>query len=143
ERALSTVKFADRFYREPGNDGFEAVIDAVAKDLREAGYGSVDGLEIEIVSTPMKSPAWTPHSARLTLVDGGKEQVLHSFGAPEDRDRTMLPRNAPSADVEGRIVTALDAVVPGSVLLVDTPLRKALLEDAQQRGAAAVLSSDL
>jgi hypothetical protein len=144
ERAFATTAFADRWYREPANEGFEAVVDEVEKGLREAGFGSADGFEIEIVSTPMKSPAWTPRSARLSLVTGGAaERVLHSFDAPEDRDRTILPRNAPAADVEGRLVTALDGVESGCVLLVDTPLQSKLLEDAKTRGAVLVLSSSL
>jgi hypothetical protein len=95
----------------------------------------------------MKSPAWTPVSARLSLVFGDslhndKERVLHAFSAPEDRDRTMLPKNAPSADVEGRLVTSLEAVEQGCVLLTDGSLGK-VMQDAKARGAVLVLSSAL
>src|SRR5437868_5328413 len=34
ERAMETATFADRFYREPANEGYDAVIDRVAGELR-------------------------------------------------------------------------------------------------------------
>ena len=143
ERALATAAFADRWYREPANDGFEAVIDALVEDLRAAGYGRDAGLTLEVLETPMSAPSWTPRSARLALVTAGGERVLHEFSSPEERDRTMLPRNAPAADVEGRLVTALDAVEPGCVLLVEARLSRELLRDAHERGAVLVVSSEL
>jgi hypothetical protein len=143
ERAFATTAFADRFYREPANDGFEAVIDHVVSELRVAGFGAGESLTLEVLETPLEAPAWTPRSARLELVGRHSSKVLHALNAPEDRDRTMLPCNAPSADVEGRVVTTLDAVEPGCVLLVDTGLRSKLLENARSKGAVLVLSSDL
>lgn len=143
ERALATAAYADRYYREPGNEGFDAVIDHLESELRSAGYGADPRSTLAVIETPMESPAWTPRSARLELVADAGVRVLHSFAAPEDRDRTMLPRNAPAARVEGPLATALDAVVPGSVLLVDAPLRAQLLADARARGAVLVLSADL
>ena len=143
-RAMETVVLADRYYREPGNEGYEAVIDHVHDALRQAGYGARDGLRLEVLETPMKSPAWTPRRARLELrTDGDPPRVLHEFSRPEDRDRTMLPANAPSADVEGPLVYVLDAVQKGSVLATDAPLSRELLRSAEERGAAAVLSSAL
>ncbi|MDZ4773176.1 MAG: M28 family peptidase [Planctomycetota bacterium] len=143
ERALETTAFADRFYREPANDGFEAVIDHVATELGAVGFGASDALTLEVLETPLKTPSWTPKSARLELVGAPSARVLHSFSKPEDRDRTMLPCNAPSADVEGRLVTTLDAVEAGCVLLADTGLRGKLLEDARAKGAVLVIASDL
>src|SRR5436190_15618733 len=144
ENALSTTAFADRYYREPGNDGFEAVIDHVVNDLRAAGFGASDGKTLEVLETPMKTPAWTPKSARLELVGAKSNRVLHYFSKPEDRDRTMLPRNAPSAaGVEGRLVTTLDALEAGCVLLSDTAFDTKLLTEAKERGAVLVIASDL
>jgi hypothetical protein len=143
-RAMETVVFADRYYREPGNEGYEAVIDHVEAELRQAGYGARDPLRLEVLETPMKSPAWTPRRARLELrVEGDEPRVLHEFSKPEDRDRTMLPANAPSANVEGPLVYVLDAVQQGSVLATDAPLSRQLLRSAEEKGAVAVLSSAL
>jgi hypothetical protein len=144
ENALATTAFADRYYREPANDGFEAVIDHVVSELRAAGYGASDGKTLEVLETPLKTPAWTPKSARLELVGQKSSRVLHSFSKPEDRDRTMLPCNAPStAGVEGRLVTALDALEPGCVLLADAALSTKLLTEAKERGAVLVIAADL
>lgn len=143
ERALATTAFADRYYREPGNEGFEAVVDHVVTELRAAGFGAEERLELGVIETPLRTPAWTPRNARLVLEGATGEEVLHAFETPEARDRTMLPRNAPSADVAGRVVLALDAVADGTVLLVDAPLTKKLLESARGAGAVLVLSSDL
>ncbi|MBL8859111.1 MAG: M28 family peptidase [Planctomycetes bacterium] len=143
ERAFATTAFADRFYREPANDGFEAVVDHVVAELRAAGYGASAALTLEVIETPLNSPAWTPLSARLELVSAQSTRVLHAFSDGADRDRVMLPRNAPSAHVEGRLVTALDAVESGCVLLISGPLRTKVLEAARAQGAVLVLSSDL
>lgn len=150
EAAFATTRFADGFYRAPANDGYEAVLDHVIQRLSDAGFAApaagadASKLRLDVVVTPRTTPAWTPLSARLvTLGADGREQVLHAFDEPAGADRTMLPVNAPSADVEGDLVVALDRVVAGSVLLVDGPLGRALLADAGQRGAVLVLSSDL
>jgi aminopeptidase YwaD len=144
ERALATTAFMDRWYREPGNDGFEAVLDDLHAKLSAAGYGRDEGLELEWIVTPLETKAWTPLSARLAVVEpNGKERVLHAFERSEDRDRTMLPVNAPSAEVEGTLVTRLEDVVAGSVLLTDGPLGGDVLRDAQAQGAALVIAADL
>lgn len=144
ERALETTAFADRFYREPANDGFEAVVDRVVADLRAAGFGTNERLLLEVIETPLDDPSWTPVSGSLVLVaDGKPERSLHAFKAPEDRDRTMLPRNAPTAHVEGRVVESIDAIEPGCVLLTAQGLRSKLLDEARAKGAVLVMSSEL
>jgi hypothetical protein len=143
-RAMETVVLADRYYREPGNEGYETVLDHVRTELSEAGYGAREGLRLEVFETPMRSPAWTPRRARLELlVDGDDPRVLHQLANPEDRDRTMLPANAPSASVEGPLVLEIGKVGQGSVLATESPLSSQLLARAAGLGAAAVLSSAL
>lgn len=143
DAALEVAAFADRWYRAPGNEGFEATLDELERRLREAGYGAADGLELRVIETPMRSPAWTPRSARLALVRDGKETVLHAFDVPEGRDRTLLPVGAPSADVEGRVVTRLADCAPGTVLLLEGGLRPDVLRDAAAKGAVLAIASDL
>lgn len=144
ERAMQTVAFADRFYREPGNEGFEAVLDHLAAALKEAGFGAEEGFELEFIETPMQRPAWTPRRARLALaVPGAADLVLHTFEKSEDRDRTMLPRNAPSAKVEGDVVFQVDDLAPGAILVTDKSLTSGLLRRAKERGAVAAFSSSL
>ncbi|MEO6710571.1 MAG: hypothetical protein ABI054_01505, partial [Planctomycetota bacterium] len=119
ERAMATVRFVDSFYRSPGNDGFEASLDHVEAALREAGFGTRQELLLEVISTPLGSPAWTPISARLELTSQGKSRVLHSFDTPGGADRTMLPVGAPSGSAQGRPVFGLDELEPGTILVVD------------------------
>jgi len=155
ERAMETVRFADGYYRAPGNDGYEAVIDFVEARLREAGYGSTEGFEVGILESPLTArgpqrdqrlpaPAWTPRSARIVLHrEGDPDLVLHEFAAPGDVDRVMLPINAPAADVRGPLAFSLDELGPGEVLVTDAPPRLTVLLRAQAKGAVAVLSSYL
>jgi hypothetical protein len=143
DAAFEVTSFADRWYRAPGNEGFEATLNELEQRLRAAGFGTREGLELRVIETPMASLAWTPRSARLAIVRGGEETVLHEFDAPEDRDRTLLPVGAPSATVEGRLVTRLEDCAPGTVLLSDEGLRPQLLRDAAARGASLVIASDL
>ncbi|MCY2960369.1 MAG: M28 family peptidase [Planctomycetota bacterium] len=143
EAAFEVTTFADRWYRAPGNEGFEATLTELERRLRAAGFGAQDGLELRVIETPMRSPAWTPRSARLALVRDGVEEVLHEFSATGDRDRTMLPTGAPSADVGGRLVTRVEDCAPGTVLLLDSGLRPDVLRAAAAKGAVLAIASDL
>jgi len=143
EDALQVTTYADRWYRAPGNEGFEATLAELERRLRQAGFGTVDGLELRVIETPMRSPAWTPRSAQLVLRRGDDEQVLHAFAEPHDRDRTMLPVGAPSADVAGRVVTRLEDCAPGTVLLLEGGFRGDTLRRAAAQGAVLAIASDL
>jgi len=144
DRALDTARFADRYYREPGNEGFDAVIDHVRTELEQIGYGRREGLRLEVIETPMKAPAWTPRSARIVLRRAGaSDRILHEFARPEDRDRTMLPKNAPSARVEGPVALGIDRAAAGSVVVTADPPSRELLARARDAGAACVLSAAL
>lgn len=144
DAALERVRFVDRWYRAPGNDGFEASLDHVAAALREVGFGGDDErLELRFLETPLDHPAWTPRSARIALRGGaGEATVLHAFEGPEGVDRCVLPMNAPSCDVTGTVVLSLDELRPGQVLVTEAPL-PAVLGRARAKGAAAVLSASL
>jgi hypothetical protein len=142
-RAEVTLVFTDGFYREPANEGFEAVLEHLAGELRAAGYGREEGLELEFLTSEEPVSAWTPRSARLTRVAAdGSEEVLLSFAERRDEYRAMLPANAPAADVSGPAVFSLADVSEGSILVTDASLRQ-VLRRAQKRGAAAVLSCSL
>jgi len=143
ERALQLVEFVDRFWREPGNDGYEAVLARLKEELAGLRFGEDPTRTLQWIETPQKDPAWTPLSGKLTLRTQSGERVLHAFDTPEGRDRLMLPKNAPSAEVEGPIALALEDVQPGSLLVLEGRAGRKLLEDARARGAAAVLSASL
>ncbi len=143
QAAMTTVAFADRYYREPGNDGFEATIDHLLGKLEDRGFGTQDGYELRVIETELSHPAWTPVRAALTLIFANSAtQELHQFCDGDDKDRTMLPANAPAASVEGAIARTLDELDAGEFLVTDRPLGS-VLGEADKRGAAAVLSSYL
>ena len=62
--ARGLLAFVDGFYRAPANDGYEAVLDRLAADLREVGFGSQPGLELRFeVDVPSgRSSSATPSS---------------------------------------------------------------------------------
>jgi hypothetical protein len=155
KRAMASVEFIDGFYRAPGNDGYNAVLDHLAKELRAAGYGTNPRLEIEEIESEItqtglssrereKIKAWTPLGGRVALRSSdGAETVLHEFSSPEARDRVMLPVYTPAAKVEGKIVFSLEEVEPGSVLVMEAAPRTSVLTRARSLGAIAVVSASL
>lgn len=144
ERVMETVAFADQYYRSPANDGYDAVMAHIEAHLRELGFGSEEGFELDVVESEMEHPAWTPISASLALVvPDGEPRVLHSLEHSEDRDRVMLLEHCPSAKVSGEAVLALDEVIHGKILLTEAPISPFLLRRARMRGAAAVISGSL
>ncbi len=144
DRAMADATFADRFYRTPGGEGYDATLDHFAERLRQAGFGVEEGLELTFFESELEQPSWTPKSARLALARGeDEEDVLHSFEKCEDVDRVMLPMFAPSADVGGPPVFSLGEVTSGSVLVTEARTNASLIQRASERGAVAILSSAL
>jgi hypothetical protein len=142
ERAMASVRFADGFFRAPASPGYDAVLDHIEAELRQAGFGSDPRLVLEILQHSAPGPAWTPKSARLTLFVERSEVVLHAFDAADDRERTMLPVHSPSADVSGRVTLSLVDLKPGDVFVTDAGARQ-VLERARSAGAVAVVSASL
>lgn len=152
-RTKELLSFIDRYYRAPGNDGYQAVLDRVAASLREAGFGTSEGFELTVIETPLEArgpergvrvpaPAWTPLGGRVSLIGAaGARRELHSFAKPEARDRTMLPVNCPSCRIEGEIALSLDGLGEGEVLVTDAEPLTSLVQRAEKAGAAAVVSS--
>ena len=140
EGAQELAAFVDGFYREPGNEGYEAVMDRVEKTLREAGFGRLPGLEIEQLVEPLGHQAWTPREGSIELVTAkGKERLL-GFDARDDRARTMLPSYSPSCDVQGEVCLDPAQLKAGQILVSDQPLGR-VSRNARSQGAAAVFSS--
>lgn len=145
-RALELARFVDGFYREPGNDGFEAVLTRVETELRAAGFGASDasgaGLELEWLATEPRT-AWTPLAAKLESLEGDTRATLLAFDSPADAARTMLPANAPACDVAGEACFALEEARAGSILVLERPIGGADLERAKASGVVAVLAAGL
>ncbi len=143
-RAMETVAFMDERVRTPGSPQYDEVLDRVAADLEAAGFGSHARFELEFHESTMDAPAWIPRRARVALaLEEGGERVLHEFSRSADVDRVMLPRNAPSCDVRAKVAFSLDELHEGEVLVTRTSLRPDLVQRAQRKGAAAVVSAAL
>lgn len=144
ERAVESLEFADRFYRAPASDGYEAVFAHVRERLAASGFGRADGFELEEIVVDPDFDAWTPRGARAALVGAdGTRTVLHAFDDPNDVDRMMLAVGAPAGEACGRAVFELDEVEEGTVLVIDSPATYDILRRARMRGAVAVFSASL
>ncbi len=140
DRALEHIAFVDRFYREPGNEGFEAVVDRVIETLKEKGFGRSPTRTLEVIET-RQTDGWSPVSARLSVIDEtGQVSSLLAFDQEDDRNRTMLPTGAPSGKAEGRVVFSLDEVEAGTMLITGDTLGR-ITRRAQAAGAVAILSA--
>lgn len=142
KRAMTTVAFADRYYRCAANPGFDAVLDRIVTNLRAVGFGKDPRLELRVLEEPAAAPAWTAIEASLTLKSDGTTRTLHEFGPHDDRDRTMLPVNSPSAGVAGPIALSLRDLDPGEILVTEASARQVLTR-AREAGAAGVISASL
>ncbi len=83
-RARATTAFVGQFFRLPGNRGFDASIDTVVRLLGAAGYVEesrarpADRFTYRVESRPMRSPAWEPLAASITL--DGSTTPLQELG---------------------------------------------------------------
>ena len=151
QRAFRTVEYVQRFFRLPGNHGFDAGIDTVAALLRAAGYVREESapatarLVYRVESRPMATAAWTPIDARLTLV--GQTQPLQTLAT----NLNMIAINSgstPAGGLTANLVSvgagseadfaAVD--VTGKVVFSTGPARQ-VFPRAMQRGAIGVLNT--
>jgi len=142
DRAMDLATYIDGFYRTPGGEGYDKVLDRVGRELEAAGYGEVEGFTLRFIETPMITPAWTPRSASFEVhLPGCPPLPLHRFRSPGEADRVMLPVHAPAADVKGPLALKLEDVTEGSILVTSDGLGRRTINAARKRGAVAVLSS--
>lgn len=142
-RAVGAVAFAERFYRAPGSEGYEAVGEYVAEELRDAGYGVRDGLELDSFQVPLDAPGWNPERASLVLLTEGNAVTLHAFDSEASKERLLLPQGAPSCDLIAEVAFSLEDDLEGRILATETRMREDLLRRAQEHGAVGVLSASL
>ncbi len=141
-RAMETVAFLDERYRTAGSTGFDESLDLIEEQLRAAGFGTRPELELVIYESELEAPSWEGKSGSISMqtVQGG-EALLHSFSAPADLDRCLLPENAPSCDVNGAIALGLDSLQAGQILVTEASPRRDLLMRAKRKGAVALVSA--
>lgn len=150
-RAYRTVEYVQRFFRLPGNRGFDAAIDTVASLLRAAGYVREDSAPpsarfvYRIESRPMANPAWTPIGASLTIA--GRPKPLQQFST----NLNMIAINSGSTPEGGVTADVVDVGAGGSdqfaavdvkgKIALSTGDARAVYPRALQAGAIGVLNT--
>ncbi|KIA91316.1 peptidase M28 [Pedobacter kyungheensis] len=149
QNAYETTAFVEKYFRVPGNTGFNASIHQVESILKKAGFVAQQQNEFEapltyrIEKRAMKANTWEPVDASIAIV--GEQQPLISF----QTNRNMIPINCGSTPAGG--VTApvvyLEKTSPadlekmdlkGKILFSEShPSR--LLQAATKAGAIGVL----
>jgi Zn-dependent M28 family amino/carboxypeptidase len=151
DRAFRTVDYVQRFFRLPGNRGFDAAIDTVASLLRAAGYVREDSappnarLVYRVESRPMRDAAWTPVDARLTLA--GRTLPLQAFAT----NLNMIAINSGATPEGGVMADVVDvgAGADADFAKVDVKGRiafstgnaRAVFTRAMQKGAIGLLNT--
>jgi aminopeptidase YwaD len=101
KNAYETTSFVEKYFRVPGNTGFNASIHYVENILKKAGYVEEKTNEFDapltyrIEKRPMKRPTWEPVTASVNIV--GETQPLIAY----QTNRNMIPINCPSTPVGG------------------------------------------
>lgn len=105
--AFQTTAFVERYWRVPGNTGFNATIHRIASNLEEAGFvleseaKTNERLTYRIEKRAMKNNTWEPIGASLTML-GNEDKILEYSS-----NRNMIylnSRSTPSAGIVGEIV---------------------------------------
>ncbi|KLT65228.1 M28 family peptidase [Pedobacter sp. BMA] len=101
KQAYNTTAYVEKFFRVPGNTGFNASIHYVEQILKNAGFAKQKLNESEGVLTyriekrPMKNNTWEPVDARIDIE--GNPEPLISF----QTNRNMIPINCTSTPAGG------------------------------------------
>jgi len=150
-RAFETVAFLDQYARWPGNRGFDASIDQIARRLEQAGFvpqdkaRAGDRLTYRVERYPMNTPAWEPLGAEVRVAGAGAPVLEWRT------NRNMLATNSfatPASGVDAELVdagalsaTALDRLdVKGKIVMADGRIGQLFAEAVTKRGAIGVLA---
>lgn len=101
KNAYETTAFIEKYFRVPGNSGFNASIYYVENILKKAGFVAETQNELEapltyrIEKRPLKNNTWEPIDASVEIV--GEQQPLISFKT----NRNMIPINCKSTPLGG------------------------------------------
>ncbi|MCX2475706.1 M28 family peptidase [Pedobacter sp. MC2016-05] len=101
KNAYETTAFIEKYFRVPGNSGFNASIYYVENILKRAGFVAETQNELEapltyrIEKRPLKNNTWEPIDASVEIL--GEQQPLISFKT----NRNMIPINCKSTSLGG------------------------------------------
>ena len=151
DRAKDLVAYMGGWFRWPGNTAFDASIDRVVGQLRDAGYVNEDSaskgtrLTYRIEKRPIRGLAWDLQDASLTIV-GDKAPLLTMRS-----NLNMLAINSYSTPDSGVVAEVVDAgkgtpaeldraSVKGKIVLAEAGVGPLFSEAVQRRGAVGVLA---
>lgn len=156
-RAMDLVTFMDRFWREPGNTGFNASLDRIKADLLAGGFAgggeaSATRPRVWVEEYPNGGNGWEPVRFAMTILEGesGPSEVvfdpvvdyialcMNSFPTPPGGLTTRLVYAGEGSKAED--YASVD--VKGAVVLVDGGVRRAWQEAVRARGAAGIVSAE-
>ncbi len=93
-RMLQVVADLEGLRRETGNDDYERAIELIIARLQSHGFGTQDGLELQVHSQARTVPGWNARAARLELLPraGTKDTAvtLAAFQSSADAQRLLL-----------------------------------------------------
>jgi len=138
--AMATVEFASKYWRLPGNEGYDATLDRVAARVGSKRFDVAEG----------PSAGWDQSVGTLSLVRSGQpDQVILS----KARERLALAINsystngvieAPLVDVgRGQAADFEGKNVKGAVVIGDADLGGLFRQAVVQRGALGVISTSI
>lgn len=149
KNAYETTAFVEKYFRVPGNTGFNASIHYVENILKKAGFVEQKQHEFEapltyrIEKRAMKNSTWEPVDANIDII--GETKPLISYKT----NRNMIPINCGSTAAGGVIanVVFIEKIIPAEIEKMDlkgkilfsenSPSR--LLQIATKAGAIGVL----
>jgi len=156
-RAMEVVTFMDRYWRLPGNTGFEASIDHLKSGLLEAGFSAgtprpSSGAGVWVEEYPNGGNGWERVRADMTIVEAASGTTPEPVFDPVV-DYIALCMNSFSTAPEGLTAplvyvgsgtTAANyetVNVKGAVVLADGQMRVVWAQAVRQRGAIGVISA--
>lgn len=161
EAAMGHVRFMSRYWRLPGNDGFDLSIDRIEERLVASGFAvdrrgtrGADGpkaFPVRVHTYPNQGHGWDYSAGTLAIVhaDGSETPVLS-----KDRDLISLCINSFSTPAGGRVLRVIDVGrgdrpadyegkdLEDAIVLGDADAGR-LWREASTRGAAGVVSTAL
>jgi len=141
--AYETTAFVEKYFRVPGNTGFNASIRNVENILKKAGFVEQKQNEFEapltyrIEKRAMKNKTWEPVNANIDIV--GESQPLISYKT----NRNMIPINCASTPVEGVMaeVVFIEKVVPAELEKMDLKGKILFSENSPSRLISAAVKA--
>ncbi|MFC4211554.1 M28 family peptidase [Pedobacter lithocola] len=141
--AYTTTAFVEKYFRVPGNEGFNASIHHVEDILKKAGFVAQKQNEFEapltyrIEKRTMKNKTWEPVDANIDIV--GETQPLISYKT----NRNMIPINCGSTPAEGITaeVVYIEKIVPAEIEKMDLKGKILFSENSPSRLLATALKA--